>query len=122
MLKNQLLSREQGACCLPTRCICLGLTVLSLTGCGFVLAPIKTVSAGTLSALVKEFDRQLSSEGTDTGSDSLKQVAPPLVPAQSGMVSPSVKLYPAPLWSKLSDGDQLKRQSIMPENHAPLAD
>ncbi len=119
MLQNQLLSCSRAAYSLPTRCVCLGLTVLSLTGCGFVLAPIELVTAGALSAVVKEFDRQLISEGAV--SDNLAGVEPAPKLTQSIEVSTGVTLYPASELTRLVDGTQFTRQSIMADEQPPPA-
>jgi outer membrane lipopolysaccharide assembly protein LptE/RlpB len=60
MLSKQPAKADQGGSTRTAMPILLILTVLCLSGCGFVLAPIETVTLGTLSAVVKEVDRQRS--------------------------------------------------------------
>lgn len=95
------------------RSICLSLSLVALYGCGFVVTPLEIVTAGTLSAIVKEFsntatdDVQTATEAKDEQNFPPAQELPELIP-------PDSMPYAAPARPAQTQDSEITRLSLMP--------
>lgn len=95
--------------------MCLGVAMLTLSGCGFVIAPLEIVTLGTLSTLVKEFDNQLNPSENSATSPNLNQpneLSGNDLPNSGNSVS---EVLPSPAWPSSTTDRQITRPAIMPD-------
>ena len=98
------------------RSLALSLTLLCLSGCGFVLAPLETATVGALRTVVKEYDKQLNKEEL---LETQVQDDRPIIKAaekneQAQLLLPKPLLHPTPGHPSKNMENQITRLSLMP--------
>lgn len=95
------------------RSICLSLCLVAFTGCGFVLTPIEIVTAGTLSAIVKEISNTATDEIQTATEAKDEQDFPPAQELPES-IPPDSMPFAAPTRPIQTQDSEITRISLMP--------